>query len=829
MPSTSHQPSSTSHASRDEMQPASGDDAPTKRDLASWWKTFKKTTKKDEEKRMPAPAMFGALRIDRRKADERLTTAVSVHPGIFGVPLQTSIRYANVAISLFDSDGRSFIYGYVPIVIAKCGVFLKERATETEGIFRLAGAERRMKELQVLFNSPDRYGKGLDWTGYTVHDAANILRRYLNQLPEPIIPLDFYTRFRQPIRGHQSQAVGEEPLQDPNDGDFDAEAAIKAYQQLITELPALNRQLLLYILDLLAVFASKSDLNRMTAPNLSAIFQPALLRHPTHDMAPKEYRLNQDVLIFLIDNQDHFLVGMQGTAADEKTIQDVQSGAAPAATTSNSPPTTRPATQTIGRSSSNASAGAESIRRQGGLRRNVSLSSRRSGYSAHTPSPVTPPPDSPYSSAMKTGGVHRSNTVPSKRQPSPALAATHFQREKPSDQGESNVGMTTATVISPLPTGSPGHRARTGRETFATSRNASASNPPAERMSPHLRPVPTHKGRTRSHDRQLHVDMPPSPPGNISPLDTPSRERTFSSFFNKSPAIEVDRRDTRRPNKLQKRRPDAAGLNAQTSNASLSGASYPPSPAPFSQNQDAQTAPTDSSITAPREASGQTTDGYESAMEDLPPPVVAPKQMSRSPGSSTTETATLGNFTTLGNAPASQTTTLKDMPHRTSGTTLKAGKTSPDSLTSRSIGHEVSTEHNGTQQSEEQETKHLSHHESKQSGDSDQKPTLPSSTNADPASGTGRSPSSVGSIPPPKKSPTDDSSKSTNHGGQHATSDTENGTHSSHGKGPIAWFRGKRQERKEKEAEKERTKSPSKERSGSTEGRQQSHTTESAQ
>lgn len=47
--------------------------------------------------------------------------------GIFGIPLRQSIPYANVAISLVDEDGKSYIYGYVPIVVAKCGVFLKEK------------------------------------------------------------------------------------------------------------------------------------------------------------------------------------------------------------------------------------------------------------------------------------------------------------------------------------------------------------------------------------------------------------------------------------------------------------------------------------------------------------------------------------------------------------------------------------------------------------------------------------------------------------------------------------------------------------------------------
>lgn len=43
------------------------------------------------------------------------------------MPLHVSIRYANVAISLTGEDGKRFIYGYVPIVVAKCGVFLKEK------------------------------------------------------------------------------------------------------------------------------------------------------------------------------------------------------------------------------------------------------------------------------------------------------------------------------------------------------------------------------------------------------------------------------------------------------------------------------------------------------------------------------------------------------------------------------------------------------------------------------------------------------------------------------------------------------------------------------
>ena len=60
---------------------------------------------------------------------EQTELAVEAPVGIFGVPLRQSITYANVAISLVDAEGKSYIYGYVPIVVAKCGVYLKEKGT----------------------------------------------------------------------------------------------------------------------------------------------------------------------------------------------------------------------------------------------------------------------------------------------------------------------------------------------------------------------------------------------------------------------------------------------------------------------------------------------------------------------------------------------------------------------------------------------------------------------------------------------------------------------------------------------------------------------------
>lgn len=162
-----------------------------------------------------------------------------------------------------------------------------------------------MKRLQDIFETPECYGRGLDWSLFNVHDVADVLRRYLNQLPEPVVPLSLYEEFREPMchDGSSLEAVSERKAAVANVADK-ASLRILAYQKLIQQLPPSNRDLLRYILNLLAIFASKSDHNRMTAANLAAAFQPSLLHHPMHEKVIHEYTKSQDVVVFLIQNQN---------------------------------------------------------------------------------------------------------------------------------------------------------------------------------------------------------------------------------------------------------------------------------------------------------------------------------------------------------------------------------------------------------------------------------------------------------------------------------------------------------------------------------------------
>ena len=109
---------------------------------------------------------------------------------------------------------------------------------------------------------------------------------------------------------------------------FNHEEVITTYKSFIRRLPKPNQYLLLYVLDLLSVFARKSDKNLMTAtsmfplpffhqraihffsfsPDLAVIFRPGLISHPQHEMSPQEHALSQSVLEFLIAQQDWFML-----------------------------------------------------------------------------------------------------------------------------------------------------------------------------------------------------------------------------------------------------------------------------------------------------------------------------------------------------------------------------------------------------------------------------------------------------------------------------------------------------------------------------------------
>ena len=634
----------------------------------------------------------------------------------------------------------------------------------------MSGSEKRIKELRAIFDSPERYGKGLDWAGYTVHDAANVLRRYLNLLPEPIVPLNLYERFRDPLRGHTKQAVGDNEGPQLEDG-FDVAKAIVVYQELITELPPLNRQLLLYILDLLAVFASKSDENRMNSQNLAAIFQPGMLSHPLHDMAPAEYRLSQDVLIFLIENQDHFLIGMRGTAADEKTVQEVQSGVASSPGTPVTPSKQR---HSVARSSSNASAGADSVRKFGGVRRNVSVSSRQSRQSNGGLSPSTPT----YGGSLASGGLHRSNTLPSKK--SPAIPQGRIKNSGPPSPARVGVSPQPGTPREPSPSArGPGFEVLPSSLGFATPTGLSSLAPPSN--------VPP--GVT-SQERSI---------GDQAEVVTPSKERNLTSFFQRSPTGETDRSDKRPPNKLRKKRVTSSNPSAQSSTNSLNGpqtSGVSPRLRPDRDTQDVAEYPKLESIQSMSPVlSNKTVTNTGISANELTPPAMETPRAEQTHFLPQTEKQT---------PPRDQTLKPKDSP--------VSSIHSRSSFNDPSDVDRVDDPAATFEQKEKRSRWRLSRRKDDMRGN-----TLSPQRAVGYDAGAGTSTSSIGSAAHPRKSFTGDTvpvgPDSLLPGAQIQSSNESSsalaGPSGDEKKGPLGWIKHKmREKREEREAEKERTKSP---------------------
>lgn len=277
--------------------------------------------------------------------------------GVFNTSLKTSLKIASAEVVL---QSNNIHFGRIPLIIAKCGSILKNNALEEPGIFRIAGNSKKIKLLQQKFSSPPRYGQ--DWKfeedllpngfkQYSVHDVSGILRRFLNNLSEPLIPLTSYNKFRSVLRENEilmrtllnkNNVNGGTPkiffskeeelqmkveylnLKQLSVEEFNKNlqenkrrkdelsnlrqlikqirVCLKKFESFIREdLEDCNKQTLMYLLDLLFLFSQHSDKNLMTAKNLAAIFQPSMISHPEHDMNPKEYELSRIVLEFLVN------------------------------------------------------------------------------------------------------------------------------------------------------------------------------------------------------------------------------------------------------------------------------------------------------------------------------------------------------------------------------------------------------------------------------------------------------------------------------------------------------------------------------------------------
>ncbi|XP_026155034.1 rho GTPase-activating protein 36 isoform X2 [Mastacembelus armatus] len=182
-----------------------------------------------------------------------------------------------------SADGRTQtklslnpIYRQVPRVLERCCSHIETHGLQTVGIFRVGSSKKRVRQLR------DDFDMGIDVQldeEHSVHDVAALLKEFLRDIPDPLLPRELYPAFL-----HANLLRGADQLQ--------------YLQHLLYLLPPCNCDTLLRLLTLLHTvqsFAQDSigtndeeiPGNKMTSANLAVIFGPNLLqRERGGDVSP---------------------------------------------------------------------------------------------------------------------------------------------------------------------------------------------------------------------------------------------------------------------------------------------------------------------------------------------------------------------------------------------------------------------------------------------------------------------------------------------------------------------------------------------------------------
>lgn len=175
---------------------------------------------------------------------------------VIGVP--TSGVFAK---SLMDTVTYEQRFGphMVPILVQKCVEFIKEHGLEEEGIFRLPGQDNVVKQFRDAFDAGERPSFPSDTD---VHTVASLLKLYLRELPEPVVPWSQYQDF----------------LDCTNNIDYSNAEGWEKLEKQVALLPKVNYNLLSYVCRFLFEVQLHSAVNKMNVENLATVMGINLLK-----------------------------------------------------------------------------------------------------------------------------------------------------------------------------------------------------------------------------------------------------------------------------------------------------------------------------------------------------------------------------------------------------------------------------------------------------------------------------------------------------------------------------------------------------------------------
>ncbi|KAI9251535.1 Rho GTPase activation protein [Phascolomyces articulosus] len=182
---------------------------------------------------------------------------------VFGVPLEQVIP----------------LDGSLPIVVQRCLDYLDINGVNEVGLYRIPGSLTAVNKLRAVFDA----GRDVDLKLLEPepHVVGTLLKMYLRELPEPIIPPNMYPNLNEDNDNnndnHNDHLNNEAKLDDEKDiDDIMTPQFIASVKQLTKQLPIHHLQLLRRLCRHLKNVADHSDVNRMPTSNLALVFIPTL-------------------------------------------------------------------------------------------------------------------------------------------------------------------------------------------------------------------------------------------------------------------------------------------------------------------------------------------------------------------------------------------------------------------------------------------------------------------------------------------------------------------------------------------------------------------------
>ncbi|KAJ5074827.1 rho/rac/cdc gtpase-activating protein [Anaeramoeba ignava] len=148
----------------------------------------------------------------------------------------------------------------VPVVIEKICSFIEVKGIDIYGIYGKTGVLSKIEDLKELFDKSDDIQ--IEEITKSPHDVASLLKLYLNELPEPLIPWKFYDSF---ISSDEIQEIW---------------LKMKKFRTIVSSIPKSNYKTLLLICQHLNKVSKHSQQNNMNSKNLSIVFGSLLLKDP---------------------------------------------------------------------------------------------------------------------------------------------------------------------------------------------------------------------------------------------------------------------------------------------------------------------------------------------------------------------------------------------------------------------------------------------------------------------------------------------------------------------------------------------------------------------